>query len=516
MSGLPSSPRSLLRVLALARRPELLAFLPAVTLAAFWLGGEDALILTALLVPLGYAVAGLLCPASPLPSARRGAQDPVTGLALRDAIAAHLDECRATMAESGQTTACLAICIDDAEALSRRHGHSGFSDILQQTGARIASTVRQADTVARLDGATFAVALAPVSRADLESLLQMASRLQESIESAISFDATTLHVTASIGFCQLSRLPGATGAALLEAAEAAMDDALKNGPGAIRAFTAEMQRARADLASLRSRIGPALDNGEVRPWFQPQLSTDTGAITGFETLARWEHPERGVLTPDQFLPELFAAGLSERLGEAMLGGALRALRDWDKAGHHIPSVAVNFAPEELRNPRLPDKVQWELDRFGLSPDRLTVEILETVVASAADDVIVKTIARLSELGCRIDLDDFGTGHAAISHIRRFAVSRIKIDRSFVTRLNEDREQQRMVAAILSMAERLGLDTIAEGVETTGEHAMLAQLGCGHVQGFGIARPMPLQDAEAWIGMHRGRLGAPLSLGKRLG
>jgi hypothetical protein len=130
----------------------------------------------------------------------------------------------------------------------------------------------------------------------------------------------------------------------------------------------------------------------------------------------------------------------------MLGHALRALAQWDEAGYRVPSIAVNFAPEELRNPRLPDKVQWELDRYGLSPDRLTVEILETVVAQAADDVIVQSLARLADLGCRIDLDDFGTGQASISSIRRFAVTRIKIDRCFVTRLDEDREQQRLVVA----------------------------------------------------------------------
>jgi diguanylate cyclase len=182
--------------------------------------------------------------------------------------------------------------------------------------------------------------------------------------------------------------------------------------------------------------------------------------------------------------------------------ALMALTAWDKAGLQIPTVAVNFSAQELRNPRLAERLKWELDRFDLEPKRLTVEVLETVVAETENDVVVANIAGLSRLGCGIDLDDFGTGHASITSLRRFAVRRIKIDRSFVTRLDIDPDQQKMVSAILSMADQLGLATLAEGVETPGEHAMLAQLGCGDIQGFGIARPMPVDETMDWITRHR--------------
>jgi EAL domain-containing protein (putative c-di-GMP-specific phosphodiesterase class I) len=177
---------------------------------------------------------------------------------------------------------------------------------------------------------------------------------------------------------------------------------------------------------------------------------------------------------------------------------------WDKAGLSIPCVSVNFSASELRNPRLTEKLKWELDRFDLTPDRLCIEILETVVAEAENDVIVRNIAALADLGCGIDLDDFGTGHASITNIRRFAVRRIKVDRSFITKVDIDREQQKMVSAILSLAERLGLDTLAEGVETAGEHTILAQLGCGHVQGFLIARPMAFEDTFDWIAHYQTR------------
>jgi EAL domain-containing protein (putative c-di-GMP-specific phosphodiesterase class I) len=166
---------------------------------------------------------------------------------------------------------------------------------------------------------------------------------------------------------------------------------------------------------------------------------------------------------------------------------------------------VNFAGSELSNPLLIRKISWELDRFDLTADRLAIEVLETVVASAPDDMITRNINALGDLGCRIDLDDFGTGHASITSIRRFGVNRIKIDRSFVLRADRDPEQQRMISAILTMAERLGVETLAEGVETVGEHVILAQLGCDHVQGFGIAHPMPMDETIAWIEAHNAKL-----------
>ena len=192
----------------------------------------------------------------------------------------------------------------------------------------------------------------------------------------------------------------------------------------------------------------------------------------------------------------------------MLTRSLSALRSWDDAGLDIPCVGVNFSSDELRNPKLIDKVKWELDRYDLAPHRLSVEVLETVVAASPEDVVSRNVNGLAKLGCRIDLDDFGTGHASISSIRRFAVQRIKIDRSFVMKVDRDPEQQRMVAAILTMAERLGLETLAEGVETPGEHAMLAQLGCGHVQGFGLGRPMAFEATEPWVRDHVSKLQAP--------
>ncbi|MBC7138253.1 MAG: phosphodiesterase [Defluviimonas sp.] len=500
------------RIAALLRRPEMLAFIPALMLAAFWFGGEGALLAAALVLPVALALLRTE-PARPTATAGR---DHITGLPLRDTAVTALDEALAACRTDGRTTACLVLCIDEAELLLDRHGHAAWTQILRRTGERLQGTLREHDRVMRLDGARFAVTLGPVRQADLESLIQIAARLQSAAELPLSIDACTIYVRASVGFCLASRAPHGTGESLLRAAESALEEARQQGPGAIRAYSAELQRASIARDALATEAAAALESGQIVAYFQPQLSTDTGEVSGFEALARWLHPERGTLPPSDFIPVMQDAGLSGRLSEVMLFQSLAALRGWEKAGFQVPGVAVNFSTEDLRNPRLADRIKWELDRFELAPRRLTIEILESVVADTGDEVIVRNIATLARLGCGIDLDDFGTGHASIASIRRFDVHRLKIDRSFVTRVDSDPGQQRMVTAILSMAERLDLQTLAEGVETAGEHAMLAQLGCGHVQGFGIARPMPFDDAVAWLSRHKAKLAHPPRIGRRTG
>ncbi len=496
---------------ALLRRPELMVFLPAVTLAAFWYGGEEALILTALAAPLIFTISGAFRFNDP---AKLHMPDGLSGLALRPQVIAMLDKALQDGASGGRMTGCLVVQFDEAGVILDRHGRAAQAEVLLRSAERICCALRGGDTVARLDGGGFAVALAPVRWLDLETMVQLATRLQTSLADPISLDAAKLYVTASVGFCLGARAPDGTGTSLLDAAQVAADEALRNGPSSIRAYAPGMARKRADRDAFREVLEVALDEGQIRPHYQPQISTDTGALSGFEALARWHHPERGVIMPADFLPAVEDAGLSERLGEVILFHALAALVRWDKAGLRVPTVGVNFSAFELRNPRLAEKLKWELDRFDLAPDRLSIEILETVIAETDNDVIVHNIAALARMGCGIDLDDFGTGHASITSIRRFAVRRIKIDRSFVTRVDADREQQKVVSAVLSMAERLGLETLAEGVETQAELSMLGQLGCGHVQGYGIARPMPFEDTADWITKHRAQVIATPKIGHR--
>ena len=491
-----------------ALRRELLVFLPAVLLVGATLWGEPFLVTSAIAFPVAYALAGLK---SPGPD---GDKDGLTGLSLRPAVTELLDRTFSGSRSARRTTIAFAIAVDEFETLEERFGLAASEEVLRKVGERIAIALRGTDIVARIDKATFAAAFGPVQRADIEAGLQVAARIQDAVRQPILIGTTHIHATCSVGFCLAARTPVPSGAAALAAATEALHEAQASGPGAVRSFVTgrKIPGVPSNAESLLDALS-ALEAGQIRPWFQPQICTDTGKVSGFEALARWEHPERGVLGPADFLPALSEAGQLEQLGEVVLFHALTALKKWDRAGVSIPSVGVNFSPEELSNPRLPERIAWELDRFELAPDRLTIEILENVVAKTNDDCVVRTISRLAEMGCRIDLDDFGTGNASLTALRRFKVGRIKIDRSFVTNIDDDPNQKRMVAAILSMAERLDLETLAEGVERVGEHAILSQLGCGHVQGFGIARPMPFEDTIDWI-RHRHEVALDLPALKR--
>lgn len=482
--------------------PHALAFLPAVMLGAYWFGGEGALLVFAVTLPTLLAFSGTL----KLPWGRLKARDNITGLPDRAGLIDKLNAALEFGANAeGDPPVCMVVEIDNAPALTSQFGDGGTETILRACADRIRGTLREVDMTTALQTGRFGLALAKSPRTDLESMIQLAGRMQDALGQPVSLDGTRVLLTACIGFALPSRVPDQTGESLLDAAESALDEAQKAGPGSIRAFSRGMRPRISVPDNMTKEVVRALEDGEIKPWFQPQVSTHTGELTGFEALARWEHPEKGQIAPAAFLPAIAEAGLFDRLGEVVLFNALSALRDWDKSGLHVPNVAVNFSPDELRNPRLFEKIRWELDRFELEPSRLVIEVLENVVAQSEDDMTTRNIAALSRLGCGIDLDDFGTGHASISNIRRFDVSRIKIDRSFISQVDTDRDQQNMVAAILTMAERLGLDTLGEGVETHGEHAMLAQLGCGHVQGYSIARPMRFSETLAWIAAHHAKI-----------
>lgn len=491
--------------------PQALAFVPAMTLAAFWFGGEAWLLVVALGLPIAFASIGGFSASGVEPEGDIPLSED-TVLALDRALQTVLE----TAERSGRATGCIMLAVDDLPDILARYGSGATEALMISLSTRITASLREGDRVIRLPDGEFGVALAPMRHLDLETAIQMAGRLQLAVEEPISLDATTIFLSCSVGFCLAARNPGNGSTDLLDAARAALREAELHGPSAIRAFNLRMQHPRKPLGGLADEIEIALESGQIVPWFQPQVSTNTGRITGFEALARWQHPERGLISPAEFLPLMEESGHIERLGEVMLYSALTALRAWDAAGAEIPRVGVNFASDDLHNPKLIDKIRWELDRFDLAASRLSVEVLETVVAATPDDTVSRNINGLAKLGCGIDLDDFGTGHASISSIRRFAVGRIKIDRSFVMKVDRDPEQQRMVNAILTMAERLELDTLAEGVETLGEHAMLAQLGCGHVQGFGIARPMPFEQTIDWIRAHNAKLKEAPTIGRSAG
>lgn len=494
----------------------LLLLTPLLSLAAFWLGGERALIVEAVVLP---ALIGLFLlktgftPFETGPDLQKNSLDfasfeTLTSVFMRDAR------------EAGLKSAVFHVRVDDHKEIIDLHGRAAFDNVRQEMMARIRTALRAKDAVCEVDDATLAICFAPQKMMDLEICLELAGRLSRILAEPYHIDNTVVYLTVSLGFCQLGRETSLgtkdEGEPVNRCAADALATAVSNAPGAIRAYTPDT-RAQVKRRAVENKSAvDALENGDIVPWFQPQISTDTGKITGFEALARWMTLSGDPISPAEFLPQLESAGMMERLFDVMLYQSLTAMKAWDQAGLEVQHVGVNFSPAELNDPGLIDKVRWELDRFELTADRLSVEILETVVAGGPEDVVTRNIKGLSSMGCKIDLDDFGTGHASLASIRRFGVARIKIDRSYVTRADRDADQRRMIRAILTMAEKLDLETLAEGVETVGEHSLLAQLGCTHVQGFGIGKPMPFEKTLAWINDHNAKLESPPDIGRATG
>lgn len=490
----------LARMIAALWHPEAMLLVPALALLAYWSAGEIGLVAASIGLPLIVVLLHRMLP--PLPQ-----------VAMSDRVLDHL-----AMAMrgggSGRQLGCLVLQFDDPLLLCDRLGRTRQSEVLAASIARLRGALRPTDVLFPLEDGSLVVVLGPASRLDSDGMVRIAARLHLVAQQPLRVGEESVQLSCCIGLCHASQLSTDDPRALLEAAQVAVDEASRHRPGVIRAYSEELAKTRAERDQLRAEFLAAITAGQIRAYFQPQLSTDSGMLSGLEVLVRWHHPDRGLLLPGAFLPALDGTEMMNRLGETMLNQALAAVQLWDGAGLRVPSVAVNLSAQELRDPNLPETLAWVLDRHGLAPERLTIEVLESVAAGVGDEIIARNMARVSRMGCGIDMDDFGTGQASIASIRRLAARRLKIDRSFVRGIETDTSQQSLVTAILSLAERLEIDTVAEGVETPGEHAILAQLGCGHVQGYAIARPMPFEDVAPWVERYNRQLGAALKIGVR--
>ena len=432
---------------ALLRRPELSALLPAVAVPFLWIGGQGMLLAFAVGLPLLLFFVRRIWPDPP-------------AIPISDQVIGRLDAILRDSGPGGGQSGCFVVQFDDPSLLCDRVGRSRQSAILSGSIARIRGAMRPGDVLFALEDGSLVVVLSPSQRLDLAGMVRIAGRLQMVVQQPMELADGVTQVTCCIGFCLADQLAQLSGSGLLEAAQLAVDEAGQHGPGAIRAYTTDLAKARVHRDTLRADFADAVAAGQVRAHFQPQLSTDSGEISGLEVLARWQHPQHGMLFPGQFLPALSGTGLIALLGREMLEQALEALVQWDRVGLRIPRVAVNVDPQELDDPQMPEHLAWALDVRKLSPERLTIEVLESVIAGGGDEIIARNLLRIADLGCGVDLDDFGTGNTSIATIRRFALQRLKIDRSLVRNIDTDRDQQALTTAILSLAEKLGLGCLA--------------------------------------------------------
>lgn len=388
--------------------------------------------------------------------------------------------------------------IDDFEALQDRHGNITLDQLIEKLMARIATDMRGHDIIRRVGESRICVFLAQTKALEISAILRLSARFQSLVEQPLTIHNQTEWLHGSLGVAVKSHVTPATANGLVRAAELAMSDAKRAGRGALKVFSQNMMVQDTKSKNQLEEAVRALEFGEITAYYQPQFNIETGQVIGLETLARWIHPTRGVVAPADFIPQLHRARQIERLSQLMSTCALMTMRDLDRSGLIVPTISINASGVELSSPLFVDKVSWDLERFRLEPSRLVIEVLETVIATQGCQQLEKNLETLAAMGCHIDLDDFGTGYSSISSIRNFAISRIKIDRSFVSGVDENAEQAKMIETICAISERLGLDLLAEGIETDGEMKKLLSLGVTAGQGFLMARPMPKKQLMSFL------------------
>ncbi len=392
--------------------------------------------------------------------------------------------------------------LDGRDALQAQFSPSELDIICRTLELRLKGGLLARDVVRRLPGGQYACVMSPLHHYSPEDVMVVVGQIQNLIAVPVVQDDIYAKLSMSIGCAMTKMADFSKGAHMFEAGRVAVSKAVSKGPAGLEFFTNPMGEELALRQDLRKDVTAAIGSGAIHAHFQPQISLCKGDVSGFEALARWHHPDKGVISPGAFLPVLEDLGMMRMLGRIMLRDALKALRAWDAAGYDVPSVSVNMCTDELCHPDIVNEISFQLEKYNIAANRLVIEVLETVYADDSDDPIITNLAALSQLGCRLDLDDFGTGYASIKSIRRFAVDRVKIDRTFIVDIAGDTEQQQVVRTILSMAKHMGVSTLAEGVETSEELSYLTTAGCEHAQGYVIGRPVSQAEATDWLSARR--------------
>ncbi|RMH49018.1 MAG: EAL domain-containing protein [Alphaproteobacteria bacterium] len=434
---------------------------------------------------------------------RAALTDPATGLRNRRGLAEDAREMAAN-ARPGQRLAVMHVDLDRFKAVNDTLGHEAGDHVLANCARILCSETRVGDIVARVGGDEFVIICRDVR--DRERVAGIAQRLIRRLSEPVPFRDRVCQIGASIGVAMWDATEVPDPERPLADADIALYEAKRGGRGRFSFFEPAMRERVETGARLAEEIRRGLERGEFEPWFQPQVDLRDGALAGFEALVRWRHPERGLLGPDRFIGAAAEAGLLDRLDERMLEEVCAALTRLRRAGLPAPQVSVNLSQSRLADPGVIDQVKWTVDRAGLQPGDVALEILETVLLDDRAAHAAENIRRFAAAGFAIELDDFGTGHASISNLRNFPVHRMKIDRSFVAGVDQDHELRMMTGALARLGANLGLQVLAEGVETEGELVTVRALGCAWAQGFLIARPMPYVELTMWL---RGRGSHPL-------
>ncbi|MCP4638189.1 MAG: EAL domain-containing protein [Methyloversatilis sp.] len=419
--------------------------------------------------------------------------DMLTGLPNRFSLQQRMEQAMSHARRHGTLLAALMIDMDHFKDINDTLGHHVGDALLVEVGKRLQRCVRQSDVVARLGGDEFVVLVT-----DMVTTLTAAA-VAEKIVTALSapyaIDAYQLHSTPSVGI-GVFPTDGETVDDLLRNVDSAMYHAKAAGRNNYQFFDRSMSANASERLALQTSLHQAIAQQQFVLHYQPQIETGSGRLVGVEVLVRWQHPERGLVPPNKFIPIAEESDLIIRLGEWILQEACRQLSLWHAGGLEL-RVAVNLSARQLRSKNLLRQVKDVVLKHNLQPGQLELEITESVAMEDSDNTL-RMLAQLRELGVELAIDDFGTGYSSLSHLKLMPLHRLKIDRSFVKDIETDPDDAAICAATISLAHNLGLSVVAEGVETEAQFAFLGNLGCECAQGFLFSKPLPAAELEAWI------------------
>ncbi len=420
--------------------------------------------------------------------------DPLTGLLNRSAWQDHAQDVLRHAVRHDDRCAVLFLDLDDFKTVNDSLGHAAGDRLLAQVACRLSGCVREEDLLARLGGDEFVILLSRLEHIDEPA--RVAERILDALTRPLQIDDRPLHVGASIG---IALYPGDGGEidTLLKHADTAMYEAKESGRNAYRFFLPEMTQRVTRRLQIEAELRYAIETGELRLHYQPQIDTASGRVCGCEALVRWQHPRRGLLSPDHFISFAEQSGLIVPLGEWVLREACLQQVRWRDAGLPPLCVAVNISALQFRRRDFVTTVADVLAETGADPQHIELEITESALMDATPE-LVASFDQLGALGLTLALDDFGTGYSSLSYLKRLPLRRLKIDRSFIDGLPDNPEDVAITSATLSLARDLGMDVVAEGVETEAQRAYLCSRRCGAMQGYLISRPLEVREFGAWI------------------
>lgn len=414
---------------------------------------------------------------------RLASQDTLTGLSNRHRFSTLLSECL----ETGSAASVILLDLDGFKEVNDTHGHLVGDCLLQAIGVRLPNLLDRNAEVARIGGDEFAVLFQGVND-PLETHAQ-AQTILEAFRKPFDVGGHVLELGTSIGIA-LAPAHGNDAEELIASADFALYMAKAEGGNVIRIYDATMRSETAARRELRDDLLRALRGGELELFYQPQVDLLDGRVVGLEALLRWNHPQRGLLSPGAFLPALEQSALALEIGWWTLDQAAARAGTLQAAGHDI-KVSVNLFPSQLRAPNLIHKTANALQRHSIRADRFELEVTETI-ALADDDRSFEAMTALRDLGVGIAFDDFGTGYASLSSLQRYPLTTLKIDRGFVQHINDNSSDVAIVRALVGLSREMGLKTIAEGIETEEQERTLIGLGCPFGQGYRYGKPVPFR------------------------